>query len=160
MASWAERHLVNRAVRVGVRLGREIDGVRELEVRGRRTGRPRRTPVKVLEVDGERYLVSLSGSSGWVCNLRARKAARLRFGRRVEDVVATEVADPDKRPVVRAYLLAATRSETRRRLEWAGKGIPEAEARRGAAGMPVFRLGSTLRAHGAADGAATTAPRA
>ena len=65
MASWAERHLVGRAVRVGVRLGREIDGVRELEVRGRRTGRPRWTLVKVLEVDGERYLVSLSGSSGW-----------------------------------------------------------------------------------------------
>ena len=27
MASWAERHLVNRAVRVGLRLGRDIDGV-------------------------------------------------------------------------------------------------------------------------------------
>jgi deazaflavin-dependent oxidoreductase (nitroreductase family) len=103
MASWAERHLVNFAVRVGVRLGREIDGVQELEVRGRRTGKPRRTPVKVLEVDGERYLVSLNGSSGWVCNLRARSAARLRFGRRVEEVVATEVADPEKPPVVRAY---------------------------------------------------------
>jgi deazaflavin-dependent oxidoreductase (nitroreductase family) len=117
MASWAERRLINLAVRVGVRLGREIDGVHELEVRGRRTGKPRRTPVKVLEVDGERYLVSLSGRSGWVCNLRARSAARLRFGRRVEDVVAIEVADPEKPPVVRAYLRAATRPETRRRLE-------------------------------------------
>jgi hypothetical protein len=39
MASWAERHLVNRAVRIGARLGRDIDGVRELEVVGRRTGR-------------------------------------------------------------------------------------------------------------------------
>ena len=140
MASWAERHLVNRAVLVGVRLGREIDGVRELEVRGRRTGEPRRTPVKVLEVDGERYLVSLSGSSGWVCNVRAREAARLRFGRRVEDVVVTELADAEKRPVVRAYLLSASRPETRRRLEWAGDDVQEAEARRGAARTPVFRV--------------------
>ena len=54
-ASWAERNVVNRAVRPGTRLGRDIDGVRELEVRGRRMGKPRRTPVKVLEVDGKRF---------------------------------------------------------------------------------------------------------
>jgi deazaflavin-dependent oxidoreductase (nitroreductase family) len=132
MASWAERHLVNRAVRVGVRLGRDIDGVQELEVRGRQTAKPRRTPVKILEVGGDRYLVSLRGDSGWVCNLRARKTARLRFGRRIQEVVATEVPDPEKLPVVRAYLMAATHPETRRRLE--------AELRRGAADVPVFRL--------------------
>lgn len=140
MASWAERRVVNVAVRVGVRLGRDIDGVHELEVRGRRTGKTRRTPVKVVEVGGERYLVSLNGSSGWVSNVRARKAARLRFGRRVEDVVVTEVADADKPPVVRAYLTAATRPETRRRLGWAGEEVPSPEAREGAARVPVFRV--------------------
>ena len=124
MASWTERHLVNRAVRIGVRLGRDIDGVQELEVRGRRSGRPRRTPVKVLEVEGERYVVSLRGDSGGVCNLRERGAARLRFGRRVEDVIATELADHEKEPVVRAYLLAATHADTRRRLEQAGDAVP------------------------------------
>ena len=142
MATWAERHLVNRAVRIGVRLGREIDGVRELEVRGRRSGKPRRTPVKVLEVDGERYLVSLNGDSGWVCNLRARKTARLRFGRRVEEIAATELADPEKPPIVRAYLAGATRPETRRRLAWAAEDRPEADAHRGAAAVPVFRCSS------------------
>ena len=139
MSSWAERRLVNRAVRVGVRLGRDIDGVQALEVRGRRTGMVRRTPVKVVEVDAERYVVSLNGSSGWVCNLRAPKAARLRLGRRVQDVLATEVADPEKRPAVRAYLMAATRPQTRRRLEWAAESTPDAAARRGAAEVPVFR---------------------
>jgi hypothetical protein len=59
MASWVERNVVNRAVRLGTRLGRDIDRVRELEVRG--------------------------GSSGWVENLRAAGTARLRFGRSVED---------------------------------------------------------------------------
>jgi deazaflavin-dependent oxidoreductase (nitroreductase family) len=100
VASWAERNLVNRAVRLGVRLGCDIDGVRELVVPGRRSGKVRRTPVKVLEVDGERYVVSLFGSSGWVRDLRARPTARLRFGGAVEDVRATEVADEDK-PVFR-----------------------------------------------------------
>jgi deazaflavin-dependent oxidoreductase (nitroreductase family) len=84
VASWAERNVVNRAVRLGVRRGRDIDGVRELVVRGRRTGKRRRTPLKVLHVGGERYLVSLSGESGWVRNLRAQPSARLRFGRGAE----------------------------------------------------------------------------
>jgi len=141
MASWAERNLVNRAVRLGTRLGRDIDGVRELEVRGRRTGKPRRTPVKVLEVDGERYLVSLNGSSGWVQNLRSERNARLRFGRDVEDVRATEVADHDKRLIAIAYLAAARRDETRQSLAWAAEGVSEEEARRGAMDVPMFRLG-------------------
>ena len=132
--------LTDRAVLLGVRLGREIDGIRELEVVGRRSGKARRTPVKVLEVDGQRYVVSLSGSSGWVCNLRERETARLRIGRHVEDVVATELPDAQKPPIVRAYLEAATRPGTRERLAWAADGAPEADVQRGAASVPVFRL--------------------
>jgi deazaflavin-dependent oxidoreductase (nitroreductase family) len=128
MASWTERHLVNRAVLIGTRLGRDIDGVRELEVAGRRSGKRRRTPLKVLEVDGRRYVVSLAGTSGWVRNLRAHGTARLRFGRRVEDVMVVELADAEKPPVVLAYLEGVTRPDTRRRLE-----RPVGE-------IPVFRL--------------------
>jgi deazaflavin-dependent oxidoreductase (nitroreductase family) len=131
MASWAERHLVNRAVRLGTRLGRDIDGVRELEVRGRRTRKPRRVPLKVLVVDGERYVVSLYGDSGWVRNLRAHPAARLRFGRHVDDVVATELAAGEKAPITQAYLDGVSREETRRRLA--------------AEDLPMFRLRSTAR---------------
>ena len=140
MASWVERNVVNPAVRLGTRLGRDIDGVRELEVRGRRTGKPRRTPVKVLEVDGERYLVSLYGRSGWVRNLRSQGVARLRFGRDVEEVRAVEVADDEKRPIALAYLAGAGREETRRSLAWAADGVSEEEARRGAVSVPIFRL--------------------
>jgi hypothetical protein len=96
--------------------------------------------VKVLHVGGDRYVVSLTGESGWVRNLRARPSARLRFGRAVEDVVATELADGEKRPVVRAYFDAAGRAETRARLAWAADGAGDEDARRGAAGVPVFRL--------------------
>ena len=132
--------LADRAVLLGVRLGREIDGIRELEVIGRRSGKARRTPVKVLQIDGERYVVSLSGSSGWVCNLRERGTARLRIGRHLEGVVATELRDVQKPPIVRAYLEGATRPGTRRQLAWAAQGAPEADVQRGAASVPVFRL--------------------
>ena len=142
MATWTERNLVNRAVRLGTRLGRDIDGVRELEVRGRRTGRSRRTPLKVLEVGGERYLVSLRGDSGWVHNLRAQPAARLRFGRDVEEVVAAELADEEKRVVAQAYLAGVGREETRKQLAWAADGASAEDARRGAMSVPMFRLGT------------------
>ena len=145
MASWAERNVVNRAVRLGTRLGREIDGIRELEVRGRRTGKSRRTPVKVLEVDGARYLVSLYGNSGWVHNLRAQRTARLRFGRDVEEVVVTELAHDEKRVVAHAYLAAAGRDETRKQLAWAADGASGEEARHGAIGVPIFRLNRRRR---------------
>ncbi len=128
MASWTELHLVNRSVRLGVRLGREIDGVRELEAVGRHSGKRRRTPVKVIHLDGKRYIVSLSGPSGWVCNLRARPEATLRFGRAVDEVLAIELGDGEKAPVIRAYRDSATREETRRLLS------------RGPASVPVFRL--------------------
>jgi hypothetical protein len=77
-----------------------------------------------------------------VHNLRAQPTARLRFGRVVEEVAATEVAGDEQRAVARAYWAAAGRDETRARLAWAADGAPEEEARRGAVSMPVFRLRS------------------
>jgi deazaflavin-dependent oxidoreductase (nitroreductase family) len=145
MPSWTERHLVNRAMRAAARLGRDIDGIRELEVLGRRTGKPRRTPVKVLEVDGERYLVSLYANSGWVRNLRAHGSARLRLGRRLEEVVGTELSDDQKPPIIRAYLAAASREQTRQRLMRAAEDVPEEDVRRGAPQVPVFRLSPARR---------------
>ncbi len=52
-----------------------------LTVRGRRTGRPIRTPVPTLEVGGARYLVSGGGETHWVRNLRAAGQGELRRGR-------------------------------------------------------------------------------
>jgi deazaflavin-dependent oxidoreductase (nitroreductase family) len=51
-----------------------------LTVRGRRTGRPIRTPVPTLEVDGARYLVSGGGDTHWVRNLRAAGEGELGAG--------------------------------------------------------------------------------
>ncbi len=129
-ATWIQQNLVDPAMRGLVLLGRDIDGVRVLEATGRRTGRPRRTPLKLLELDTGRYVVSLRGDSGWVRNLRRNPRARILFGREVGTVNAVEIPPDQRPPVIQAYLAAATRDETRRALA----GDP--------AELPVFRLDS------------------
>ena len=58
MGSRTRHRLETRFFRVAIeRFGAQIDSTWILEVAGRRTGVPRFTPVKLLEVDDERYLV-------------------------------------------------------------------------------------------------------
>ena len=81
-----------------------VAGSRILEVRGRKTGEPRRTPVNLLVIDDARYLVAPRGHTQWVRNLRARNEGRLLVGRRSESFTAAEVGDDEKVPILRAYL--------------------------------------------------------
>ena len=74
-----------------------------LTVRGRRTGRPVRTPVPTLEVGGARYLVSGGGETHWVRNLRAAGQGELRNGRTRELFRAVEVGGDEHDRVVAAY---------------------------------------------------------
>jgi deazaflavin-dependent oxidoreductase (nitroreductase family) len=74
-----------------------------LTVRGRRTGRPVRTPVPTLEVGGARYLVSGGGETHWVRNLRAAGQGELRKGRTHEPFRAVEVRGDEHDRVVAAY---------------------------------------------------------
>jgi len=102
---WFTRNVFNRAVAVLTRLGLSVWGSRVLEVPGRKTGEPRRTPVNLLVLDGQQYLVSPRGHGQWVRNVRANDGhLDLLLGRRRTHYVATEVADADKNDVLRAYL--------------------------------------------------------
>ena len=75
------------------------------------------------------------------CTTCGRRGPRdLRFGRDVEEVVATELADDEKHSVAQAYLAAAGRDETRARLAWAADGASEEDAWLGASSVPMFRL--------------------
>ena len=98
------RHVFNPVVAGLTRIGISVWGSRVLEVRGRTSGEWRRTPVNLLVVDGERYLVAPRGETQWVRNVRAADSFRLRVGRRIETVSAVEVADGDKGAVLRPYL--------------------------------------------------------
>ncbi|MDX6580636.1 MAG: hypothetical protein QOJ47_2185, partial [Gaiellales bacterium] len=68
---WFTKHVFNRIVAGLTRLGLSVLGSRVLEVRGRTSGEPRRVPVNLLTLDGERYLVAPRGETQWVRNLRA-----------------------------------------------------------------------------------------
>jgi deazaflavin-dependent oxidoreductase (nitroreductase family) len=101
---WFTRHVMNRGIRRLARLGLAPAGLRELRVRGRRSGQVRSVPVNLLELEGRRYLVAPRGTTEWVRNLRAAGEAELRVGRRVEAVRATELDDAEKPPILREYL--------------------------------------------------------
>ena len=102
---WFTRNVMNRLVARLTRLGVSVWGSRVLEVRGRRSGEPRRVPVNLLELDGRHYLVSARGEGEWVRNVRAADGALdLLLGRRRQPMLAVELADADKVPVLRAYL--------------------------------------------------------
>jgi deazaflavin-dependent oxidoreductase (nitroreductase family) len=75
-----------------------------LEVPGRRTGLPRRTPVNVFIVDGQHYLVAPRGETHWVRNVRASGRVSLRRGRHVEQWDALEVLTSDKPLILHGYL--------------------------------------------------------
>ena len=96
---------MNPFVVLAMRAGISIWGSRILEVRGRKSGTPRRTPVNLLEVDGRQYLVSPRGEGQWVRNVRADDGRlALILGRRRDERVAHELSDAEKSPIIRAYL--------------------------------------------------------
>lgn len=102
---WFTRNVFNRVVAGVTRLGVSVWGSRVLEVPGRRSGEPRRTPVNLLTVDGQPYLVAARGHTQWVLNVRANGGRLdLLIGSRRTEYVATELADADKPDVLRAYL--------------------------------------------------------
>jgi deazaflavin-dependent oxidoreductase (nitroreductase family) len=137
---WFTRNVVNRAVAGLVRLGVSVWGARILEVRGRRSGEPRRTPVNLLELDGARYLVSPRGHTQWVRNLRVSGEGALILGRKREPFRATEVPLDDTPPIMRAYL-RRWRAEVGVFFGCLGPDAPDDDLRRIAPDHPVFRLG-------------------
>ena len=102
---WFTRNVFNRAVAGLTRLGVSVWGSRVLEVPGRKTGEPRRTPVNLLDFEGGQYLVSPRGNGQWVRNVRANDGRLdLLLGKRRSPQVATEVADVDTTELLRSYL--------------------------------------------------------
>jgi deazaflavin-dependent oxidoreductase (nitroreductase family) len=136
---WFTKHVFNPLVAALTRMGLSLAGSRVLEVPGRKSGEPRRTPVNLLKLDGERYLVAPRGHTQWVRNLRVSGSGRLLVGRRAEEFKAAEVHDEDKPPILEAYL---------RRWKWevgqffggVGPDSGAEELRRIAPDHPVFRI--------------------
>jgi deazaflavin-dependent oxidoreductase (nitroreductase family) len=97
--------IMNPLVLIMMRTGLSVWGSRILEVRGRQSGMPRRTPVNLLDIDGRQYLVSPRGDTQWVRNARADEGRlTLILGRRRDERIAQELSDSEKAPILRAYL--------------------------------------------------------
>jgi deazaflavin-dependent oxidoreductase (nitroreductase family) len=102
---WFTKHVFNNVVAGATRLGVSVWGSRVLEVRGRKTGEPRQTPVNLLTFGDATYLVAPRGEAQWVRNVRAAGGGLdLLLGRRRTHYLATELPDQEKVPVLRAYL--------------------------------------------------------
>jgi deazaflavin-dependent oxidoreductase (nitroreductase family) len=102
---WFTRHVFNPAIAILTRIGISVWGSRVLEVPGRSSGEPRRTPVNLLVVDGQDYLVAPRGETQWVRNVRANEGRLdLLLGSRRTHYVVTELADSDKPAILRPYL--------------------------------------------------------
>ena len=101
---WFTQHIFNPAVALLTRGGVSIAGSRVLEVRGRKSGEPRRTPVNLLTVDGTQYLIAARGHTQWVRNVRASGEGRLLVGRRAQSFSAQELPDEEKPAILRPYL--------------------------------------------------------
>jgi deazaflavin-dependent oxidoreductase (nitroreductase family) len=139
---WFTKHVFNRLVAALTRIGISVYGSRVLEVKGRKSGEWRRTPVNLLRLDGVEYLVAPRGHTQWVKNLRATPEGRLRVGRRLQPFTAVELGDDEKPAVLRAYL-KKWKFEVGVFFGGVGPDSSDEELRRIAPDHPVFRLART-----------------
>ena len=138
-AGWFTRNVFNKAVAGLTGLGISILGSRILAVRGRKSGEWRTTPVNLLVIDGQRYLVAPRGHTQWVRNMRAARGGELRLGRRAEPFTATEIPDDEKPAILRAYL-KRWKAEVGVFFGGVGPDSSAADLRRIAPDHPVFQV--------------------
>ncbi len=136
---WVTTNVFNRLVAALTGAGVSVYGSRVLEVKGRKSGEWRQTPVNLLRHDGIDYLVAPRGHTQWVKNLRASDQGRLRVGRRTEPFIAVELADDEKPALLRAYL-KKWKFEVGVFFGGVGPDSSDEQLRRIAPDHPVFRL--------------------
>jgi len=98
------RRLLNILVRPLARLGLAGKRTHVLTVPGRKSGKRYSTPVSLVFLDGERWLVAPYGEREWVKNARAASSVELTRARKTERVRIEEVGPEQAAPVLRAYL--------------------------------------------------------
>jgi deazaflavin-dependent oxidoreductase (nitroreductase family) len=149
MAKTYRRHLGTRLINWWLRsltkLGLGASYRQILTVPGRKTGRPHSTPVDVIEVDGDRWLVAGYGPANWVLNTRAHGEVMLSRGGHSQTYKVEEVEADDAIPVLRKYI--AQIRFTRPYFDASANSSDEAVAAE-LSRHPVFRLiPATLNRH-------------
>ncbi|HUE58502.1 MAG TPA: nitroreductase family deazaflavin-dependent oxidoreductase [Acidimicrobiales bacterium] len=140
---WFTQRVFNPIVAGLTKTGLSVKGSRVLEVRGRKTGQPRKVPVNLLEHFDELYLVAPRGETDWVRNVRAADGRlSLILGRRRQEMIATELDDSEKVPILREYL-RRWKSEVGMFFDGVGPDSSDTEIAAIANKHPVFRLAHT-----------------
>jgi deazaflavin-dependent oxidoreductase (nitroreductase family) len=95
--------LFNPLVKAATNAGLAVPGIAILETTGRRSGRPRRTPVG-RSVDGDTlWIVAEHGrKAGYVRNIQADPRVRIKIGRRWRTGTARVMPDDDPRARLRS----------------------------------------------------------
>ncbi len=98
VSTFLSARLFNPLVKAATDAGLAVPGVAILETTGRRTGRPRRTPV-VPSIDGDTcWIVAEHGrKAAYVRNIEADPRVRIRLGRRWRTGAAHVMPDDDPR---------------------------------------------------------------
>src|SRR5215831_10108143 len=124
-----------------------VGPVHLLTTRGRKTGRPRTTPVILVVQGQQRWLVAPYGAVPWVLNARAAGRVRLRRGRDRRDYTLRQLPATQAGPILQRYLRIAPATRPYFR---ASKDSPVAEFITEADRHPVFALAPLSEA--SADG--------
>jgi deazaflavin-dependent oxidoreductase (nitroreductase family) len=117
-----------------LRRGLAVGSQHLLSVRGRKSGIVRATPVSLVTLDGNRYLVAAFAEADWVKNVRAAGAGALSRGRDQETVGLVELPESERDAVLRAFL-----SQVRGGRRFFDSADPEAIVA-SAGRYPVFRV--------------------
>ncbi|MEV2242314.1 nitroreductase/quinone reductase family protein [Micromonospora sp. NPDC049891] len=117
-------------VRVINPLMRRLGAASTLQVPRRISGTPQRAPVNILELDGERYLVSVRGRTEWVRNVRAAGHCTVERRGQHDRHRAVEVSGDRREAVLAAYRDRWGKGQVRRLLD----DLPDP------ADHPTFRL--------------------
>jgi hypothetical protein len=136
--------LANRLIIALNRLGISFGTWYILSIRGRKTGKMRSTPVSVLHVNGQRYVVT-GFETQWVKNARKVRDGMLTRGRNKEQVVLVELPVEERPPILREFPRQVPHGVPFFEKLLNLPGDPEAFAA-AAPHCPVFRLDSLSQA--------------
>jgi hypothetical protein len=134
------RRALNALVRPLARLGLTGPRTHLLTVPGRASGRLWSTPVSIVQIGSERWLVAPYGDRNWVKNARAAGWVELRRGGSRERLAVDELGPAEAVPVLREY---HRRGRVTRPFFDVSQDSPPEEWLAEAARHPVFRLRST-----------------
>src|SRR5579884_910176 len=95
-------NFANRLIVLLNRLGVGFGTWYILSIPGRKTGKMRSTPVSVLHVNGQRYVVT-GFETNWVKNARKAGKGMLARGRKKEQVALVELPVEERAPILREF---------------------------------------------------------